>query len=113
MSFTTASVQGQYTLGGPFLTDAQSTALSGVASADGAGNIAGTTDSENGGGTIGTGQALTATYTVASNGRGVVTPASGAGLPASLAMYVTSPTDVRLVSIDPTDTHPEIFVFDY
>jgi len=112
-TFNTASVQGQYTLGGPFLTDAQSTALSGVASADGAGNITGTTDSEDGGGTIGTGQALTATYTVASNGRGVMTPASGAGLPASLAIYVSSPTDVRLVSIDPTDTHPEIFVFDY
>lgn len=112
-SFSTASVQGQYTLGGPFLTDAQSTALSGVESADGAGNITGTTDSESGGGTIGTGQALTATYTVASNGRGTMTPASGAGLPASLAMYVTSPTDVRLVSIDPTDTHPEIFIFDY
>jgi hypothetical protein len=112
-SFSTASVQGQYTLGGPFLTDAQTTALSGVASADGAGNITGTTDSEDGGATIGTGQALTATYTVASNGRGVVTAASGAGLPASLALYVTSPADVRLVSIDPADTHPEIFVFDY
>jgi hypothetical protein len=112
-SFSTASVQGQYTLGGPFLTDAQSTALSGVASADGAGNITGTTDSEDGGGTIGTGQALAATYTVASNGRGVVTAASGAGLPASLALYVTSPSDVRLISIDPADTHPEVFVFDY
>jgi hypothetical protein len=112
-SFSAASVQGQYTLGGPFLTDAQSTALSGVASADGAGNITGTTDSEDGGGTIGTGQALAATYTVASNGRGVVTAASGAGLPASLALYVTSPSDVRLISIDPADTHPEVFVFDY
>jgi hypothetical protein len=111
--FSTASVQGQYTLGGPFLTDPQSTALSGVASADGAGNITGTTDSEDGGGTVGTGEALTATYTVGANGRGVVTAASGAGLPASLALYISSPTDVRLVSIDPTDMHPEIFVFDY
>jgi Putative Ig domain len=112
-SFSTSSVQGQYTLGGPFLTDAQSTTLSGVASADGAGNITGTTDTESGGGTQGLGEALTATYTVASNGRGVVTAASGAGLPASLALYITSPTDVRLISIDPADTHPEIFIFDF
>ena len=112
-SFSAASLQGQYTLGGPFLADPQTTTVSGVASADGAGNITGTTDSEDGGGTIGTAQALTASYTVASNGRGVVTPASGAGLPASLALYMTSPADVRLVSIDPADTHPEIFIFDY
>jgi hypothetical protein len=112
-SFSTSSVQGQYTLGGPFLTDAQSTTLSGVASADGAGNITGTTDTESGGGTQGLGEALTATYTVASSGRGVMTAASGAGLPASLALYITSPTDIRLVSIDPADTHPEIFIFDF
>jgi len=112
-SFNLASVQGQFTLGGPSLTDAQTTTLSGVASADGAGNITGTTDSEDGGGTQGTGQALTATYTLASNGRGVVTAASGAGLPASLALYISSPTDMRLISIDPADAHPEVFLFDY
>lgn len=112
-TFSTSSVQGQYTLGGPFLTDAQSATISGVASADGAGNISGTDDSVDSGGTAGTGQALTATYTVASNGRGVLTPASGAGLPAKLVLYVTSPTDVRLVSIDPADTHPEVFLFDF
>jgi len=112
-SFTLASVQGQFTIGGPALTDAQTTTLSGVASADGAGNITGTIDSEDGGGTQGNAQALTATYTVASNGRGVVTAASGAGLPASLALYISSPTDMRLISIDPSDAHPEIFLFDY
>lgn len=111
--FGTASVQGQFTLGGPFLTDAASTTISGVASADGAGNITGTVDSVGSGGTAGTGQALTATYTVGTNGRGLVTAASGAGLPASLALYVASPTDVRLISIDPADTHPEVFLFDY
>ncbi len=112
-SFSLASVQGQFTLGGPSLTDAKTTTLSGVASADGAGNITGTIDSVDGGGTQGNGQALTATYTVASNGRGVVTPASGAGLPASLALYISSPTDMRLISIDSSDAHPELFLFDY
>ena len=112
-SFNQASVQGQFTIGGPSLADAQTTTLSGVASADGAGNITGTTDSEDGGGTLGTGQALTATYTVASNGRGVVTAASGAALPASLALYISSPTDMRLISIDPSDAHPEVFLLDY
>ena len=112
-TFSQASVEGQFTLGGPFLTEAQTTTLSGVASADGAGNITGTTDSDDGSGTQGSGQALTATYTVASNGRGVVTSASGAGLPVNLALYISSPTDMRLISIDPSDTHPEVFLFDY
>ncbi len=111
-SFSAASIQGQFTLGSPFLGDSGSTTLSGVASADGISAITGTTDSEVGT-TQAMGAALAATYTVASNGRGIATPASGAGLPASLAMYITSPTSARLVSIDPTDTHPEIFLFDY
>jgi hypothetical protein len=112
--FGQASVQGEYTLGEPFLVDGGATTITGVPTADGFGNLGGAVDFATASGTQTSDQALTGTYTVASNsGRGVLTPASGAGLPAALALYVLSPTQVRLVSIDPTDSHPQNFTIDY
>lgn len=112
--FGQATVQGQYTLGEAFLVDGQATTITGVPAADGFGNLSGAVDFVTASGTQTSDQALTGTFTVASNtGRGVLTPASGDGLPASLALYVLSPTQVRLVSIDPSDSHPQNFTIDF
>jgi hypothetical protein len=112
--FGQASVQGQYTLGEAFLVDGQATTIAGVPAADGFGNLSGAVDFVTASGTQTLDQALSGTYIVASNtGRGVLTPASGDGLPATLALYVLSPTQVRLVSIDSTDSHPQNFTIAY
>ncbi|MFZ0737150.1 MAG: Ig domain-containing protein [Candidatus Acidiferrales bacterium] len=111
--FSEATVQGEYALGGPFLVDGQTTTISGVPDADGVGDLTGITDFVTGNGTQTLAQPLTGSYTVDASGRGALTPGSGTGLPASLALYVLSPTDSRLVSIDPTDAHPQVLLMEF
>ena len=107
------SIQGEYTLKNPSAADVQATTVSGVPAGDGAGNLTGEIDSVDGSDKQNLAASLTATYTVGANGRGVVTNGSGAGLPASLALYLVSPENIRLVSTDPTDAHPTLFFLDY
>ncbi len=107
------SIQGEYTLKNPSAADVQATTVSGVPAGDGVGNLTGEIDSVTGSDTQNLAAALTATYTVGANGHGVVTNGSGAGLPASLALYLVSPEKIRLVSTDPTDAHPTLFFLDY
>ncbi len=112
-SYGLTSIQGEYTLKNPTAADVQATTVSGVPAADGAGNLTGEIDSVNGSGTQNLAASLAATYTVGASGHGVVTNGSGAGLPASLALYLISPEKIRMVSTDPTDAHPTLFFFDY
>jgi hypothetical protein len=112
-SFGPTSIQGEFTLKNPSVADVQATTVSGVPAADGAGNLTGEIDSVDGSNTQNLAASLTATYSVAANGRGVVTNGSGAGLPASLALYLVSPEKVRMVSTDPSDSHPTLFFLDY
>jgi hypothetical protein len=87
--------------------------VSGVPVADGAGNLTGEIDFVTGSGAQTLAAELAATYTVGADGRGVVTNGSGAGLPASLAMYLISPEKIRMVSTDSADSHPTLFFLDY
>jgi len=112
-SFDISSLEGEFTLKDPTSADSQATTVSGVPAADGAGNLAGEIDSVTGGDTQNVAQALSATYTMDANGRGVITNGSGAGLPASLAVYLISPEKFTLISTDPTDAHPAVFFLDY
>jgi hypothetical protein len=107
------SIQGEYTLKNPSLADIQATSVSGVPVADGAGNLTGEIDFVTGSGAQTLAAELAATYTVGADGHGVVTNGSGAGLPASLALYLISPEKIRMVSTDPTDAHPTLFFLDY
>jgi hypothetical protein len=111
--FGLTSMQGEYTLKNPTAADMQATNVSGVPQTDGAGNLTGEIDSVTSTGTQNLAQLLAATYTVAPDGSGDVLNGSGAGLPASLALYIISPQTIRLISTDPTDTHPTVFFLDY
>jgi hypothetical protein len=52
--------------------------------------------------------------TIASNGRGTMTPNGPQGFPDDLlAFYVVSPGSVRLVSLDTADKHPQVILFDH
>ena len=107
------NIEGEYTLGSPIDVDLHDTNVSGVPAANGLGNVGGRTDSVNGSGTQALGIALSATYTVGSNGVGTLTPGSGEGLPAQLDLFIVSPEKVRLVSSSSSDSHPQIYIFDY
>jgi hypothetical protein len=112
-TYGVTSIQGEYTLKNPSAADIQATSVSGVPVADGAGNLTGEIDFVTGSGAQTLAADLAATYTVGADGRGVVTNGSGAGLPASLALYLISPEKIRMVSTDPTDAHPTLFFLDY
>jgi Putative Ig domain len=112
-TYGVTSIQGEYTLKNPSAADIQATSVSGVPVADGAGNLTGEIDFVTGSGAQALAAELAATYTVGGDGHGVVTNGSGAGLPASLAMYLISPEKIRMVSTDPTDAHPTLFFLDY
>jgi hypothetical protein len=107
------NIEGQYTLGSPIDVDLHDTNVSGVPASDGNGGIGGRTDSVNGSGTLALGTALTGNYTVGTNGVGTLTPGSGEGLPSQLQLFIVSPEKVRLVSSTSTDSHPQIYIFDY
>lgn len=107
------NIEGQYTLGSPVDLDLHDTNVSGVPSSEGNGGLGGRTDSVNGSGTITLGTALTGNYTVGTNGVGTLTPGSGEGLPSQLQLFIVSPEKVRLVSSTSTDSHPQIYIFDY
>ena len=112
-TFTLPFLQGEFTLNNPTTADSQATDVSGVPVADGAGNLTGEIDYVTGNDTQTLAAALTATYTLSSNGTGAVTNGSGAGLPASLELFMITPEQIRLISTDPTDSHPTVFFLDY
>ncbi len=114
-SFSNASVSGSYVISTGFMAETKVTNVVGSFAADGAGNISGpdTIAIVNPADSSTTVDTLTGTYTAGPNGRGAASISSPAGMPTSFILYVVSPSTVRLVSSDTTDTDPVIYSFDH
>ncbi|MGB0034149.1 MAG: Ig domain-containing protein [Candidatus Acidiferrales bacterium] len=113
--FGIGSVQGEFTLGAIRPFDNQVLNVIGQVAADGAGNLAGVVDEVNPSGAGTPDQPFTATFTVATTGRGILTPTNTVptGIPTSLVIYVVSPSKFRAISITAGDSHPQQFFFDH
>jgi Putative Ig domain len=113
--FNASFVQGNYTLSAPGTPDTQAGSIAGQLFADGVSGLTGTVDEVDASGTKNLGQAFSATFTVAANGRGTITPANPppTGIPATLVLYVVSPSRVRVVSSTTGDTHPQPILLDH
>jgi len=103
-SFTNASFSGNYIFGdiGPVVRS--SSLGSGVANANGTGTISGTSD-DNSSGTLTAGQAFSATYSVSSNGRAVITSSGNTN-----AAYFVSSSKAVFISTSATTTNSTITV---
>lgn len=103
-TFTGASLSGNFIFGDGTPRAKTSTLQSGVASANGIASISSTID-QNKAGVLTGGMALLDTYTVAANGRVVL---SGS----KQIMYIISPSKAVVVNSDPTNTSPNLRVWD-
>jgi hypothetical protein len=112
-TYSITSIEGQYTLGEVVDLDQHDTNVSGVPASDGAGHVGGHDDFVNSSGTVTLDAAISGTYTVGANGVGTMAPGSGVGLPASLDLFMVSPTQVRLIDSTASDAHPQIYFFYY
>jgi hypothetical protein len=117
-AFALTSFMGGYTLSAPFIAEAAVPNLIGQTTADGMGNIAGTVDEINatGASAPNLAQVLSGTFSSpAANGRGTIT-ATGTvptGFPTDSVFYIVSPSSVRVISSDSTDTHPQLLLLDH
>lgn len=102
--FTGASLSGNFIFGDGTPVVKTSTLQSGVASANGIASISSTID-QNKAGVLTGGMALPDTYTVAANGRVVL---SGS----KQIMYIISSSKAVVVNSDPTNTSPNLRVWD-
>jgi large repetitive protein len=102
--FTGGSLSGNFIFGDGTPVVKTSTLQSGVASANGIANIGSTID-QNAAGVLTAGMALADTYTVAGNGRVVL---SGS----KQIMYIISPSKAVVVNSDPANTSPNLRVWD-
>jgi hypothetical protein len=109
--FSLPSVQGSYVLSAPQEADTLAVNMIGQLSSGGGGNIVGTLDEflpPNP--PPSTDIPFSASYSVAPDGRGIMTPLLIAGFPTNLVFYVVSPTDVRAISLDSNtgNGHPQV-----
>jgi len=102
--FTGSSLSGNFIFGDGTPVVKTSTLQSGVASANGIANVGGTID-QNAAGVLTAGMALADTYTVAGNGRVVLSSSKQ-------IMYVISPSKAVVVNSDPANTSPNRRVWD-
>jgi len=113
-SFSAISIDDGYTLSAPVPMDNQVLSVLGQVVSDGASNLTGIVDEAGQAGVTTPDQALTAKYSVESNGRGTLAVTSSTtGLPPSLILYIVSPGNFRAISVTPGDAHPEVFFFDH
>jgi Putative Ig domain len=103
--YSASSIQGSYALFAPKEPDTDVVNMIGQLAATGVGGtISGTLDEFIPPSTPFADQALAGTYTVASDGSGTMTPNQINGFPATLGLYVVSPSSVRMI---PTDSDPQ------
>jgi len=105
--YSASSIQGSYALFAPKEADTNVVNMLGQLAATGAGTISGTLDEFIPPSTPSTGQALSGTYTVTSDGSGTMTPNQLSGFPANLVLYVVSPSGVRMIPTDPASGDPQ------
>lgn len=108
--FSLSSVQGSYVLSAPDESDTQAVNMTGQVTSAGGGNFVGTLDEFIPPDTPSTAIPFSANYTVATDGRGNMTPILIAGFPTNLVFYVVSPSNVRAISLDSNigNGHPQV-----
>jgi hypothetical protein len=115
--FTTASIQGGYTLSAETTIDPAVVNIVGqLDSLDGNGSMTGILDEADNDGTPHTDQSVVIpNYVVGSNGRGTMQIGSTVGLPVGMVFYIVSPGSFRGISSDsnPGNAHPEVFYFNH
>ena len=123
-TFSTADVEGGYTLSTSLPAETKVPNVLGQITSDGAGNIPGTSvvdeiDPPTTGAPEGTAhfdQSLVGHINfVGPNGRSTATTNSPTGMPAAMVIYLVSPAHFRGISADsnPGNAHPEVFFFDH
>jgi Putative Ig domain len=122
VTFSDSSVQDQYTLSTTLPAENQVNNLIGQVSANGSGSLLGTLDeitpppssSLTNSVTPTLDQSLVATYAnISASGRGTMTTNSPTGFPTNLAFYIVSPGSFRAISVDNSNQHPEVILFDH
>lgn len=113
--FSSTSVSGAYAISAPFISEAGVNNLSGVAVADGAGNLAGKVDEADASGASQTlNQPFAATIPVIdANGRGTMTSSSPVptGFPKNWIFYIVAPGEIRAIPADTGNKHPQLIFF--
>ncbi len=116
--FSPKSFFDGYTLSAPFMAEANVKNVIGQTTADGIATLSGVVDEIDPTGASGPklAQPLTATYSnPAANGRGTLTGTGTvpSGFPTNSIFYIVSPSSVRIISEDTTDTHPQLILLDH
>lgn len=121
-TFSTADVEGGYTLSTSLPADTNVPNLLGQITSDGTGSVTGIVDeidppfTATPEGKANLDQSLIAHINfVGPNGRSTATTNSPIGMPASMVLYLVSPSHFRAISADsnPSNAHPEVFFFDH
>lgn len=121
-TFSTASIQGGYTLSTSFPAETQVPNLVGQVNSDGLGSITGVVDeidpptpaSPEGKANLNQSSIAHINF-VGTNGRSTASTNAPIGMPAAMIMYIVSPAHFRAISGDsnPNNGHPEVFFFDH
>ncbi|HTS11010.1 MAG TPA: Ig domain-containing protein [Candidatus Limnocylindrales bacterium] len=114
VSFDDTSVFDGYTVDTPLLAESQVNNVIGQVAASGGGSLTGTLDELTPPATANIAESLVANYAnIAATGRGTITANPLPGFPTNLVFYIISPGSFRAISVDPSDQHPEVILFDH
>jgi len=113
--FSASSIQGSYALFAPKVADTNVTNMIGQVDSTGAGALSGTLDEFIPPSSPSMDLSLSGSYTVAADGSGTLTTNRPTGFPASLVLYVVSPTSVRMIPADPGlgDPQPQVIFLNH
>lgn len=121
VTFSASSIDDNYTLSAAFPAENQVPNVIGQTTASGTGSLLGTIDEVSPPPTSNLtqsvtpnlGQSLVGTYSVSATGRATMTTNSPVGFPTNVVLYIVSPGSFRAISVDPSDQHPQVFLFDH
>jgi hypothetical protein len=84
----------------------------GQTTANGAGSLQGVIDEVDSAGQN-PAQSFVGNSVVSASGQGTLTTNTPAGIPTNLALYIVSPSKIRMISTDSVDQHPQVIFFDH
>jgi large repetitive protein len=110
--FNAASLEGSYALSAPVPADDMVSNIIGQTTANGTGLLQGVVDEVDSTGQN-PAQSFVGHCVVAASGQGTITTNTPAGIPTNLALYIVSPSKIRMISTDSVDQHPQVIFFDH
>jgi putative Ig domain-containing protein len=113
LPFGPSSFQGGFTLSAPFTAENQVADVLGQITADGTSTSQGIVDAFPAPGTPALNQKFGGAYNLGANGQGQMTTNTPTGIPTNLALFMVSPANVRAISTDTNDAHPEVIFIDH